>query len=96
MPASRGGTSGDHQAFALLDSLNGSTSLTFTIQNNNIATPLTGVAFSDALPTGLMVSTRTAYRSCGSGAITGTQATKRNQPVGRSLTASASCTFAVM
>jgi len=40
--------------------LNGSTSLTFTIQNNNIATPLTGVAFSDALPTGLMVSTRTA------------------------------------
>ncbi|HSM84528.1 MAG TPA: CSLREA domain-containing protein, partial [Candidatus Limnocylindrales bacterium] len=33
--------------------LNGSTSLSFTIQNNNTTTSLTGVAFSDTLPAGL-------------------------------------------
>src|SRR5207244_2491540 len=33
--------------------LNGTTSLTFTIQNNNAGTTLTGVGFSDTLPAGL-------------------------------------------
>src|SRR5262249_62126434 len=37
--------------------LNGSTSLTFTIQNNNTTAALTGVAFSDTLPAGLVIST---------------------------------------
>src|SRR5207247_3277379 len=37
--------------------LNGSTSLTFTIQNNNTTTTLSGVGFSDTLPAGLRIST---------------------------------------
>jgi len=35
----------------------GSTSLTFTIQNNNAAANLTGIGFTDNLPAGLVVST---------------------------------------
>src|SRR4029077_19301930 len=46
--------------------LNGSTSLTFTIQNNNTTTTLTGVGFSDTLPAGLVVSTPNGLTgSCG-------------------------------
>ena len=37
--------------------LNSSTSLTFTIRNNNSSTDLTGVGFSDTLPAGLVVAT---------------------------------------
>src|SRR5207253_851723 len=51
--------------------LNGSTSLTFTIQNNNTTTSLTGVGFSDTLPAGLVVSTPNGLTgSCGGGTIT--------------------------
>jgi len=56
--------------------LNGATSLTFTIQNNNTTTTLTGVGFSDTLPAGLVVSTPNGLTgSCGGGTITATQAT---------------------
>ena len=56
--------------------LNGSTSLTFTIQNNNTTTALTGVGFSDTLPAGLVVSTPNGLTgSCGGGTITATQGT---------------------
>ena len=56
--------------------LNGSTSLTFTIQNNNTTTALTGVGFSDTLPAGLVVSTPNGLTgTCGAGTITATAGT---------------------
>jgi len=76
--------------------LNGSTSLTFTIQNNNAGTALTGVGFSDTLPAGLVVSTPNGLTgSCGGGTITATQATNVISLSGATLAASTSCTFAV-
>jgi fimbrial isopeptide formation D2 family protein len=76
--------------------LNGSTSLTFTIQNNNTTVALTGVAFSDTLPAGLVISTPNGLTgSCGSGTITATQGTNVISLSGGTIAASASCTFSV-
>jgi len=76
--------------------LNGSTSLAFTIQNNNVTTSLSGVAFSDTLPVGLAVSTPNGLTgSCGGGTITATQGTNVVSLSGASLAASSSCTFSV-
>ncbi|PYX89837.1 MAG: hypothetical protein DMG67_14150 [Acidobacteria bacterium] len=76
--------------------LNGSTSLSFTIQNNNTTTTLTGVGFSDTLPAGLVVSTPNGISgSCGGGTITATQGTNVISLSGASIAASSSCTFAV-
>src|SRR5262249_24426045 len=56
--------------------LNGSTSLQFTISNGNTTVGLTGVAFSDTLPAGLIISTPSGLSgSCGAGTITATQNT---------------------
>src|SRR5207302_1312221 len=76
--------------------LNGSTSLSFTIQNSNTTTTLTGVGFSDILPTGLVISTPNGLiGSCGGGTITATQATNVVSISGASLAVSSSCTFSV-
>src|SRR5262249_9742323 len=75
--------------------LNGSTSLSFTIQNNNTIA-LTGVAFTDALPAGLVVATpNNLSGSCGSGVITATQNTGVISLSGGSIAASSSCNFQV-
>ena len=75
--------------------LNASTSLSFTLQNNN-TTALTGVAFTDALPAGLVVATPNGFSgSCGSGVITATQNTGVISLSGGSIAASSSCNFQV-
>jgi uncharacterized repeat protein (TIGR01451 family) len=76
--------------------LNGSTSLSFTIQNNNTTTTLTGIAFSDPLPAGLVVSTPNGIAgSCGGGTITATAGAGVVSLSGATLSQSTSCTFSV-
>ncbi|HZP66698.1 MAG TPA: DUF11 domain-containing protein [Rudaea sp.] len=77
--------------------LNGTTSLTFTITNpaaNTVA--LSGVAFSDPLPSGLVVATPNGLAgSCGGGTITATAGSGTVTLSGATLAASGSCNFSV-
>jgi uncharacterized repeat protein (TIGR01451 family) len=76
--------------------LNTSTSLSFTISNPNTAQSLSGVAFSDTLPTGLVVSTPNGLTgSCGAGTITATAGANTISLSGGTIAASGSCTFSV-
>jgi uncharacterized repeat protein (TIGR01451 family) len=75
--------------------LNGTTSLTFTLQNNNAST-LTGVGFTDALPAGLAVSSPNGLTgSCGGGAITAIAGSGSVSLSGATLAGAASCNFRV-
>jgi mucin-19 len=74
--------------------LNGSTSLSFTIQNNNTTQSLSGIGFTDTLPAGLMISTPNGLTgTCGGGTITATQGTNAISLTGATLAQSSSCTF---
>ncbi|MGZ6988492.1 MAG: DUF7933 domain-containing protein, partial [Thermoanaerobaculia bacterium] len=76
--------------------LNGSTSLSFTIQNNNTSTALTGIGFTDNLPAGLVVSTPNGLTgSCGGGTITAAAGSGSASLSGATLAASSSCTFSI-
>jgi uncharacterized repeat protein (TIGR01451 family) len=76
--------------------LNGTTSLSFTITNPNSSQSLSGVAFSDTLPAGLIISTPNGQTgSCGSGTITATQGTNSISLSGGTIASSGSCTFSV-
>ena len=74
----------------------GTTSLTFTIANPNAAVSLTGVAFTDTLPTGLLVSSPNGLAgSCGGGTIAAAAGSNTISLTGATLAGGASCTFSV-
>jgi hypothetical protein len=74
----------------------GSTSLSFTINNPNAGTALSGVGVGDVLPSGLVVATPNGLTgSCGGGTITATAGSGAISLLGATLPAMGSCTFAV-
>ena len=74
--------------------VNASTSLSFTLNNPNTTVDLTGVAFTDTLPTGLVISTPNGLTgSCGSGTIVATAGSGLVSLSGGTIAASGSCTF---
>jgi arabinogalactan endo-1,4-beta-galactosidase len=76
--------------------LNGTTSLTFSLSNPNAAVSLSGIGFTDTFPSGLTVSSPNGLTgSCGGGTITAAAGSNSVSLSGASLTAGASCSFAV-
>ena len=76
---------------------NGSTSLSFTITQPTVANAtLTGAAFTDSLPAGLVVATPNGLTgSCGGGTITAVAASSSVTLSGGTVEAGSSCTFSV-
>jgi YVTN family beta-propeller protein len=75
--------------------LNGTSTLTFTLTNPNGGTVLTGVAFTDALPSGLVVSTPNGLtNSCG-GTASASAGGATISLTGASVAASTTCTVVV-
>jgi hypothetical protein len=71
-----------------------STTLTFTAQNTNAGTTLSGIGFNDTLPAGLTIPPpQTITGTCGGGTIGATASTVTLSNA--SLAASTSCTFGV-
>jgi opacity protein-like surface antigen len=74
---------------------NGTSTLTFTINNPNPSTALTGVAFTDAFPAGLLVATPSGLtNSCG-GALTAPAGGGSLNLSGATLAAATSCTISI-
>ncbi len=75
--------------------LNGTTSLSFTIINPNPDVPLTGVAFNDALPGGLVVANPpNVVGACG-GTVTATAGSSTISLMGGTVASNGSCTITV-
>jgi len=76
--------------------LNGSTPLTFLVANPNPQDPLTGIAVTDTLPPGVVVSTPSVLSgACGDGAITAPPGSNAIALSGGTLFGGGSCTFSV-
>jgi len=75
--------------------LNGSTSLTFNISNPNTSATLTGVAFTDNLPAGMVVATPNGLTNNCGGTATAVASSSVVSLSAGTLAASASCTVAV-
>jgi arabinogalactan endo-1,4-beta-galactosidase len=76
--------------------MNGTTTLTFNLSNPNSSLSLSGIGFTDTLPTGLTVATPNGLTgTCGSGTITGAAGSNSVALSGATLAGGASCTFAV-
>lgn len=76
--------------------LNGSTPLTFNLSNPNISQNLSGVGFTDALPSGQEVATPNGLTgTCGGGTITATAGSSSVSLSAGTLSASSSCSFSL-
>jgi fimbrial isopeptide formation D2 family protein len=75
--------------------LNASTSLTFNISNPNTSLALSGIAFSDTLPAGLVVATPNGLTSNCGGTATAAAGSGSISLTGGSLAANASCTVSL-
>jgi uncharacterized repeat protein (TIGR01451 family) len=76
--------------------LGGTTSLTYVLSNPNGGTSLTGVALTDTLPAGLIVSSPTgASTTCSGGTVTAASGGSTISLSGATLAANTSCSFTV-
>ncbi|HWR36802.1 MAG TPA: hypothetical protein VN622_13110 [Clostridia bacterium] len=76
--------------------LNSNVSLSFAITNPNTTTALTGVAFTDVLPSGLVVANpNNLTGSCGGGTITATAGASAVDLAGATIAPSSVCTFSI-
>lgn len=76
--------------------LNGTTALTFQLSNPNSGSTLTGVGFTDNLPSGQVVANPNGLSgSCGGGTIGASAGSGSVSVSGASLASNASCTFSV-
>ncbi|MGE0886656.1 MAG: beta strand repeat-containing protein [Blastocatellales bacterium] len=83
------------KAFGATDiALNGTTSLTFNINNSN-SLPLTGVAFTDSLPAGLVIATPSALSTSCGGVVTANAGASSISLTGGTIAASGSCVISL-
>ncbi|MGY8678966.1 autotransporter domain-containing protein [Bradyrhizobium sp. UFLA05-153] len=75
--------------------VNGTSSLTFTITNPNASTALTGVAFTDAFPAGLLVATPSGLTNACGGTLTAPAGGSSVNLSGATLAAASSCTISL-